>query len=403
MTAPTIKIHKSDEPADGLGDVSCGICQRQTSRYTCPSCNLFYCSLNCFRSESHSQCCEKFYRREIETGIKSESSKTEGDRNNVIELLKRIEDQSAADEDELSDHSDGENEEDSLAHRLSAIDIPSASADDLLRLLTKKERDKFFVALKDPSSGLVRELLKSVELEKTRRLPWWDAPTHGGESPLSLPVPYGLKPSLTVVPTDLINPASRSVSLLYNICAVLLAYAYVTRHLAMSPLSSTTNDLQDRCEARKILSQSVPFLVDRKSKLLHTSPTDAIVSFWSRLDPGSIDNKTMLVLLEDVAKIVRPRRITVTGNPSGVQERTVPLADDHPFATAIMVISDLSSLFTGHVDSSAVVRQSSHIEMKLTFYAARILSTPSSCLHALADEFLLLSKSMGKEGLASGD
>lgn len=111
----------------------------------------------------------------------------------------------------------------------------------------------------------------------------------------------------------------------------------------------------------------------------------------------------MLVLLEDVAKIVRPRRITVTGNPSGVQERTVPLADDHPFATAIMVISDLSSLFTGHVDSSAVVRQSSHIEMKLTFYAARILSTPSSCLHALADEFLLLSKSMGKEGLASGD
>lgn len=187
--------------------------------------------------KSHSQCCEKFYRREIETGIKSESSKTEGDRNNVIELLKRIEDQSAADEDELSDHSDGENEEDSLAHRLSAIDIrepslrvrlqvtngvsASASADDLLRLLTKKERDKFFVALKDPSSGLVRELLKSVELEKTRRLPWWDAPTHGGESPLSLPVPYGLKPSLTVVPTDLINPASRSVSLLYNICAVL--------------------------------------------------------------------------------------------------------------------------------------------------------------------------------------
>ncbi|KAF8141819.1 hypothetical protein EV363DRAFT_1467996 [Boletus edulis] len=394
---PPIKTHDSDEPAAGFHETFCGICRRQISRYTCPSCNLFYCSLGCFRSESHSRCSEIFYRKEIETGIKSESSKTEEDRNKMIELLKQIGDQSALDDDGLFDHSDEENEEDSLAHRVSAIDISSASADNLLRVLTKKERDKFFVALKDPSSKLVRELLESAEFEKTRQLPWWDAPSDDSQSSLSLRIPYGLKPDLMVIPTDLIHQAYSGVSLLYNICAVLLAYAYVTRHLAMSPLSLTTNDSQDKCEARRIISQSVPFLVDRKSKTLHMSLTEVVVSFWSRLDPGSIGNETMLVLLEDVVKLVRPRRITVAEHSSGEREPTMTLAADHPLVTSIMVISDISSLFSNHVDSPAfAVRRNDYIVMKLTFYAAHILSTPSSRLHSLADEASLVSESIGK-------
>lgn len=115
-------------------------CRRQTSKYTCPSCNLFYCSLGCFRSEVcfpapialtpddsprklHSQCSEVFYRKEIEIGIKSSSSKSEEDRTKMLELLKRIQDDSAADEVGLLHLSDEENEEDSFAHRFSTIDI----------------------------------------------------------------------------------------------------------------------------------------------------------------------------------------------------------------------------------------------------------------------------------------
>lgn len=55
----------------------------------------------------------------------------------------------------------------------------------------------------------------------------------------------------------------------------------------MSPLSSTTNDPQDQHEARKLLIQSVPFLMDRKSKLLHLSLTDAVISFWAQFNPVS--------------------------------------------------------------------------------------------------------------------
>lgn len=123
------------------------------------------------------------------------------------------------------------------------------SADDLLRLLTKKERDKFFIALKEPSNGLVQELLESAELGKTRRLPWWEAPSDGGQSPLSPPAHYGAKPDLMVVPTNLINQASRGISLLYNICAVLYVFlvAYSWTNTGNWPLVSRTPTSLDIC------------------------------------------------------------------------------------------------------------------------------------------------------------
>ena len=71
----------------------------------------------------HSRCSETFYRKEIETGIKSGSSRSGKDRNKMLELLKLIQEERAADEAALFHSSDGENEEDSLVHRLSGIDI----------------------------------------------------------------------------------------------------------------------------------------------------------------------------------------------------------------------------------------------------------------------------------------
>jgi len=259
-------------------------------------------------------------------------------------------------------------------------------------LLNKEEKDKFFSALKDPTSGLVQQLLESAEFEKTRQLPWWEAPSDESQSPSPSRILYSVKPDLMVVPVDLINQAARGTSLLYNICVVLLAYTYVTRHLTLSPLSLATNDPLDQHQAREILLRSVPFLKDRKSKLLHLSLTDAVISFWSQLDSRIIDKKSIVVLLEDVAKLVRPRRIV-----EAAHENAGTLTANHPFSMMIMAISDVSSLFSACPDSSVVVRPSSHVVMKLTFYCAHILSTPSSRLHALADEVCLFSESLGRE------
>ncbi|KAH9013874.1 hypothetical protein EDB84DRAFT_1228143, partial [Lactarius hengduanensis] len=49
-------------------------CRRQFSRYTCPRCNLLYCSLSCFRAEGHSQCSEPFYRDQLASDIHTEPS-----------------------------------------------------------------------------------------------------------------------------------------------------------------------------------------------------------------------------------------------------------------------------------------------------------------------------------------
>ena len=67
----------------------------------------------------------------------------------------------------------------------------------------------------------MRELLESAELHKMGQLPWWDTPSDDGQSSLSLRIPHGAKPNLMAIPTHLVDQASRGVSLLYNICAVL--------------------------------------------------------------------------------------------------------------------------------------------------------------------------------------
>ncbi|KAF9246575.1 hypothetical protein BU15DRAFT_85322 [Melanogaster broomeanus] len=386
------------EPTESGDKALCGICRRQFSRYTCPSCNAPYCSLTCFRSEAHSHCSETFYRKEIETGIKTESSKTVEERVKMLQLLKRIEGQSA-EEDEMvlwgSDEDEDEDEDD-LAQRLGGVDISSASANDMFGMLTKQERDKFFMALRDPSSELAQRLLASAELHKIQQEPWWEAPSVSDESSLPLHVRYGHKPDLMEVPANLIKQHPGSPSLLYNICAVLLAYSYTTRHMSMSPLSSTTNDAMDKDEARRVLSQTVPFITHPKSKVLHGSLRDVVITFWSRFDPGGINAEIMLVLMEDVEKLVRPRRVTIAEHSLRRGERVPTLTADHPTATTIMAVSDVASLFKLPTESSTV-SQRSHVVMKLTFYAAHLLSTPSFVLHALADEVYLLSESMESE------
>jgi len=50
-----------------------------------------------------------------------------------------------------------------------------------------------------------------------------------------------------------------------------MAYAYATRYLSTSPLSSVSADDPDFQEAHRIISDLAPFLTDRKSKILHSS------------------------------------------------------------------------------------------------------------------------------------
>lgn len=96
--------------------------------------------------------------------------------------------------------------------------LASASSDELLRLLTKEERDKFFKAVKDPAGQLAQQLLASEELWSVRQEPWWEVSLEGSPSGN---MRYGTAPALMNVPLDLSKRQSSGPSLIYNISAVL--------------------------------------------------------------------------------------------------------------------------------------------------------------------------------------
>ena len=53
---------------------SCQICGKNWANYTCPKCNVGYCSVTCYRSEYHRKCSEQFYQTQVQEYL--------GDQNN---------------------------------------------------------------------------------------------------------------------------------------------------------------------------------------------------------------------------------------------------------------------------------------------------------------------------------
>ncbi|KZP30636.1 hypothetical protein FIBSPDRAFT_814946 [Athelia psychrophila] len=397
------------EPNGPTDTIPCGLCRRQFSKYTCPTCNVGYCSLTCFRSEAHSQCSETFYRKEVESGIQAEPSKSTAEKMQMMELLKRLEKESAEEDPNMLEESeeDEEDDEDDLAQRLEGMDLESVQTEQLWEMLTPEERKKFMKALDNPDSELAQQLLASEELESDRMEPWWEAPSIDSDSD-SQRLPkrrFGVKPAVIVIPS--VNPGTPQTPspLIYNILAVFVAYAYATRYLATSPLSTLTADEPEWQEARRITSQLVPFLTDRSSKVLHSNLSSVVTDLWSRFDSGVVDGKMMSTLLHDAARLLRPRPVTILdqSTTSPVVEIGGAIAESHPCVSAILVLSDLAKLFErpSKGKGDAAGQRPNHVTLKLSFYSAQIISTPTVILMGLSEEVSLRSKAIEREALLS--
>ncbi|KII87478.1 hypothetical protein PLICRDRAFT_664480 [Plicaturopsis crispa FD-325 SS-3] len=390
----TAAVEKSDESSE---KAPCAICRRQFSKYTCPTCNIGYCSLTCFRSEAHAQCSETFYRKEVESDIHSEPSKTTEERLKMMEMLKRFEQDSAEDDiDALADNDD----ETDLSRRLANVDLSAASSDYLWSLLTPDERDKFTRAFDDPSSELAQQLLTSEELERERYEPWWEAPSLNVEENEALHPGsfkrYGASPQLMTVPSNMRKPLPLGSSLIYNICLVCIAYAYVTRHLAVSPLSSASSNEVEHEESRNLISRLVPFLTDNKSKTVHPTLSSAVTDIWSRFDADTMPGSFFYVVLRDASSLLRPAPVMEVPHQSSFTGSPDIDLSTHPCLKSILVFSDLVALFEQHRPARA-----NHIVHKLTFYAAQIIGTPSEILTALADEVLARSRTAEAERVSA--
>lgn len=68
----------------------CMLCKSKPSSYTCPQCNLHYCSLACYRSPEHSVCSEKFYKEAVLQDLKSMGTTESEGRKKMQEVLLRL-------------------------------------------------------------------------------------------------------------------------------------------------------------------------------------------------------------------------------------------------------------------------------------------------------------------------
>ncbi|KNF00706.1 hypothetical protein PSTG_06120 [Puccinia striiformis f. sp. tritici PST-78] len=95
--------------------IKCLVCQINFAKYTCPNCNLRYCTVNCFKSQSHSACSESFYKNALLEDIQSEQSTTKDGRPTqsqleILEILKKLESSGLS----LSDEGEEEEDDESL-------------------------------------------------------------------------------------------------------------------------------------------------------------------------------------------------------------------------------------------------------------------------------------------------
>ena len=260
--------------------------------------------------QSHSQCSESFYKKEVELEIKSQPSKTPQERLKMMELLKKFEEEDA----ELA--SENQSDADDLAARLEGVNIgiiqlsfflytldngilDSASANVLWSKLSPQEQAEFLKIMDDPSSRPSRQLLTSQELENERCEPWWEAVaadlSHSRQR-------FGPTPRPIQIPPAMSMPIPNGKPLHYNMCAIWwvhirglfcsiypctfsIAYSYTTRHLSTSPLSAMDTNTPDFLEARHLLSQLVPFVTDRKSTTLYSNVSSLTTDMWSRFQP----------------------------------------------------------------------------------------------------------------------
>ncbi|GAA5825038.1 hypothetical protein JCM11251_006071 [Rhodosporidiobolus azoricus] len=380
----------------------CGICKKQLSRYTCPNCNLPYCSLSCFKAPEHQQCSEAFARgtlvAEVQGAPQEEREGEEGGQRKMLEMLRMFEEQqkeleeiqrNGAQEDEGEGEGEGDDgesdseegrkrreEREELEKRLEGVNLDTLSPEDLLSLLSPSQQAAFQSTLSDPNrvNKLVEEQFEGEE-------PWWiveeerkvlkemkeaakeaerRAKDQGGEEADGQEVEEHdeedeedevVRPEMVDearLPPLKVGPDGKALAnpqLVFNVVAVLFAYSYTLRTFALTSFSSLPEKSTERIAAIQVLAQLLPFLVERSTSAFEDMDT-AVEYVVAREDPNRFPPTLVAMLLQDLSSLLRPASI------SAVSPSTSSLFA-HSLSTALAALSDLYHLFTTALHTSA--------------------------------------------------
>ena len=151
-----IRLNDDDIPAfaDGSG---CQLCLKKLSKYTCPRCNVKYCSVECYRGRKHVQCSETFYKKCVMDSLQGDTIDNQ-ERRKMMEILKRFEEEEAQVASEEEEDRLGEN----LEERLEGLNL-DCDTEKIWEKLTLEEKKEFQRAVDD---GYIRSLIETW-------VPWW--------------------------------------------------------------------------------------------------------------------------------------------------------------------------------------------------------------------------------------
>ncbi|XP_028660136.1 zinc finger HIT domain-containing protein 2 [Erpetoichthys calabaricus] len=138
----------------------CGLCISNPGHYTCPRCNIRFCSLQCYRGDNHGACSEEFYKESIFEHLKLEQASEEGKRR-MEEILLRT--HQMENSEELEQFEDGL-ETEGLSERLAGLDLDNVSEDEIWDHLSEGDKRKFNDLL---SNGKIGIMVKQW-------VPWWE-------------------------------------------------------------------------------------------------------------------------------------------------------------------------------------------------------------------------------------
>ncbi|SPP88176.1 zinc finger HIT domain-containing protein 2 [Drosophila guanche] len=239
-------------------DEKCHFCHAVPFKYSCPKCNALYCSVACYKSQTHLKCSEEFYKSCIQDELAGAATAPESqqDMRKIYDILKRMRETDAGfnpkdfdadgldnplgsdneegqeDDDEEGQKDDDEEEafeedlEEDIAARLKGIDINDA--DEVWSRLTEEEQGEFQKLI---ASGDIMKLMPDYK-------PWWGKAKNS--KIVEIPAPGEVKKIDDSIPeihqnirkfSDICQKTP-SPCLHYNLWNILSAYACVARFYA---------------------------------------------------------------------------------------------------------------------------------------------------------------------------
>lgn len=223
----------------------CFSCNKGPQKYSCPRCNLAYCSVACYKSPNHLKCSEEFYKENVlqemalQSKEKSASTSQNDDVKHMYEILKRIEnDESIVDiddsdgeldsDDENDDAGadDSEGEESDLAKRLEGIDLNNADA--IWSNLNEAERLEFKNLVQSEDVTTILPSFKAWWEKKNKIKLVTEITEDGMSEPVANPIEH---PSIieSIVDFNRISTKPPASCVVNNLCNALGAYASMVR------------------------------------------------------------------------------------------------------------------------------------------------------------------------------